>query len=1273
MSRVRIGIVGLFSLAALLATTQPAQAEEIKPYVMLLFDTSGSMTWSICANKSTNNGNWLVTNGDNTAECPGNDVSCSQCDTSGCDDGQKNDTRLFKVKAGASSVVSAFGEVTWGLSRFHQAPQNFTCNYSGGHYGGWYGTNCSHTMGTYGNQADILVPFRPANQTSILRWMNNCDDYPTAGHCPDGVVPGTGHPKEPATPRDDANCTLCPDCAHGCDLELRGGGGTPIAGSLYDLRTTFFPAVLGADTKAACRPYKVILLTDGQDTCPGNPNTEAQHLFEGLGLPDTKQVKVHVIGFGDASLKPALDGIAAAGGTTEAIIVDNEISLALAMASIISESILHETCNGADDDCDGECDETWPEVGVSGAGCSNTHTAQTCTAGLGICQRTGHYTCKSDGSGTECNVTPGPPNAGGEICGNGLDDDCDGQIDEGCVPCISQPEICNGKDDDCDTVIDEDYTSVPCGSDIGECKKGTTSCVAGAVVCNGSAPPTSELCNNKDDNCDTVVDGFTQACYPYSSGCSIATGTCVGVCQVGSELCTNGSFGACAGAVGPTAEICNHKDDNCNGTVDEGVTNHCTKFSDCSSYDSCAACPLTPTEVCNLKDDDCNGTIDDITGKPCGTDTGECSRGVTACDAQGKEVCTGGVGPTAETCDGKDNDCNGKIDDNVGGQVGQACGTLDGECTQGVYQCVAGSIQCVGGIGPQPEVCDGKDNDCDKAIDEDIPATACGSDEGECTAGKTVCQNGALTCQGAIGPSPEFCDGKDNDCNGIKDDNPTDVGNACGLALGECVPGQNQCVNGKIVCAGSVGPKTEVCDGLDNDCNGTVDDNVVGAGATCGTTDEGECQMGKMDCQKTPNGWNLVCTGSIGPQPEICDAKDNDCDKDVDESYPESGTICGTNVGECQAGTWACNGGKLVCEGGTGGTPEVCDGKDNDCNYAIDDNVPGEGAACGTDKNGKVIPNYVPVGECKAGQTKCIGGTFQCIGGTQPSQEICDGKDNDCDGVADNNAVCPGSSSCVEGQCVLPCGTGEFKCPGGTVCTNGFCIPNACAKVDCKDTERCVDGKCIERCAGVTCTTHEVCNPKTGLCADNTCLSKGCPQGETCVNYACVKDPCADKNCGADEMCVDGQCIEPCVNVTCPSGEVCVQGKCKDDPCATYPCPENQACVLVDGKPQCQADPCAVMSCAPGQVCRQGQCQDDPCKTTTCPTYLKCEVTHDGQANCVPKEGAKLPTTTKMLAAGGGGFGCALAHDDSSTGSGAGGLLGLALLGLAAIFRRRRS
>src|SRR5690606_11391014 len=151
-----------------------------------------------------------------------------------------------------------------------------------------------------------------------------------------------------------------------------------------------------------------------------------------------------------------------------------------------------------------------------------------------------------------------------------------------------------------------------------------------------------------------------------------------------------------------------------------------------------------------------------------------------------------------------------------------------------------------------------------------------------------------------------------------------------------------------------------------------------------------------------------------------------------------------------------------------------------------------------------------------------------CIGEQGPGTEICNNLDDDCDGVGDNDAICPGETSCVDGGCRLPCTGQEFSCPAGFDCiaesAGMFCVPSACAS--CAPHESCIDNACIDLCASVSCQGNESC--VFGNCY--TCDVLGCEGTDVCFSQECIADPCADLDCSADCAgpscsCVSGACI----------------------------------------------------------------------------------------------------------------------------------------------------
>ena len=203
---------------------------------------------------------------------------------------------------------------------------------------------------------------------------------------------------------------------------------------------------------------------------------------------------------------------------------------------------------------------------------------------------------------------------------------------------------------------------------------------------------------------------------------------------------------------------------------------------------------------------------------------------------------------------------------------------------------------------------------------------------------------------------------------------------------------------------------------------------------------------------------------------EVCDGVDNDCDTVVDDDIPGTGLACGTDIGECEPGVTLCEATlsppAIICHGAVEPTPECCDGLDNDCNGLVDDGLP-LGDPCGTD-----------VGECSEGRYYCDGCDLVCVGEVSPRPEVCDGLDNDCDGVNDDDVECPGGQFCVEGICTSTCGSWEdAPCPADLCCIRGFCLPDGCEEMECDDpcAQACLCMECHHRCDLHPCPEPEEC------------------------------------------------------------------------------------------------------------------------------------------------------------------------------------------------------
>ncbi len=170
--------------------------------------------------------------------------------------------------------------------------------------------------------------------------------------------------------------------------------------------------------------------------------------------------------------------------------------------------------------------------------------------------------------------------------------------------------------------------------------------------------------------------------------------------------------------------------------------------------------------------------------------------------------------------------------------------------------------------------------------------------KGVCAFGKWDCADDDQNpvCLGSGKPGPVVCNGLDNNCDGFIDEPVTQCVNPCGSGIKTCVGGvQSSCLGNEG------GP--EVCDGLDNDCDGIIDNIVyktisdaVCYDAPLDTLGKGNCKAGIKSCVDGSS----KCIGQVLPRPEMCNHIDDNCDGIVDNGtslYPRDIVICIDNSG----------------------------------------------------------------------------------------------------------------------------------------------------------------------------------------------------------------------------------------------------------------------------------------------------------------------------------------------------------------------------------------
>ena len=500
----------------------------------------------------------------------------------------------------------------------------------------------------------------------------------------------------------------------------------------------------------------------------------------------------------------------------------------------------------------------------------------------------------------------------------------------------------------------------------------------GCVASSGTGPDIEYLCS-------PIRARLCKAC-ARDSDCPL--GRCVNldgqaVCAQDCELDADcsGEY-VCADVDTVGARQCIPKSRSCAcRRSDEGAQRVCERGSDvgvCYGRQRCdpeigwSTCDApTPTrEVCNLIDDDCNGITDDVPllGEVCeneaelvnregARETFVCSGRVVCSPDQPEPLCTAQL-PIVERCNYLDDDCDGSTDESFE-RLGETCVVGDGVCQRyGVYECSddGESAQCSVTQGePSPEICDGLDNDCDGLLDEGFTGVgeACEEGLGLCRrVGVRRCAEtgDAVVCSArSASATTEICDGFDNDCDGRLDEDFTRLNEVCMVGAGACQQvGFISCTEdgAAVECGVSEAEaaslaQPELCDRIDNDCDDKVDEDFLQLNSAC-RVGLGACErLGLVRCNEEQT--DVACSVEAGtPEVELCDAIDNDCDGSTDERWPELGEPCSVGLGQClRSGVYVCSAdvqsARCSAEVVTGNAQDRCDYLDDDCDGRVDE------------------------------------------------------------------------------------------------------------------------------------------------------------------------------------------------------------------------------------------------------------------------------------------------------------------------------------------------
>ena len=604
----------------------------------------------------------------------------------------------------------------------------------------------------------------------------------------------------------------------------------------------------------------------------------------------------------------------------------------------------------------------------------------------------------------------------------------------------------------------------------------------------------------------------------------------------------------------------------------------------------------------------------------------------------------GCVGPSAEVCDGIDNDCDGVVDDSAVGRRRSRAASTTPPCTPGLTACVNGALVCQGGTGPQPEVCDGVDNDCDGLVDEAPLADGAGGRHERLLDRP----GGALQPDLRRSTTSSWCPpaGRAPATTSARSPRRATRARSPAPARRLGLPGR-QGPAARGVRRRSTTTATAMID----------DGNFPGEG--------GRLRHRRRRVRAGPHrlrGRRARLRGRRRPDARDLRRPRQRLRRRHRQRHPVGGPCTppydmNALPGRSQSRRPA-SPGMLQCDGmgrhrlrraASGPTPEVCDGIDNDCDGEVDEaGAPPDGhrrhrrtrsrrrpanigEACGVDagecSDGRLGLRQRPLRvRRRPGRRSPSSATATTTTATAPSTT------QDPNGTARSAARARTAWSTASGcQCAAPCDTASSRARAGQNCERrrpparpgeplgSYCVadslPAATATrktvTDADDNVLCAPAgtalRRLRRAAGLRVQGPDRLpgpvlrrdlrrrarsapnyGPNAGTCVADNCFNVPCQGCDKVCNDGDVRidNPCEPNQLPADEVCKPSatsptsRCVGSCAGVDCPSGTDVRRRRVRRRP-ASPPCAAGQACDETQMPPTCVADQCRTRPAAP--------------------------------------------------------------------------------------------